>query len=51
MEREYTVECEDGDIITGYIIHWVDGYHVKAQTKVIGLSLSHQHTESKKKSL
>ena len=20
------VECEDGDIITGYIIHWVDGY-------------------------
>ena len=21
-----TVECEDGDIITGYLIHWVDGY-------------------------
>ena len=21
-----TVECEDGDIITGYIIHWVDGF-------------------------
>ena len=21
-----TVECEDGDIITGYVIHWVDGY-------------------------
>ena len=21
-----TVECEDGDIITGYVIHWVDGF-------------------------
>ena len=21
-----TVECEDGDIITGHIIHWVDGF-------------------------
>jgi len=21
-----TVECEDGDIITGYIIHWVVGF-------------------------
>ena len=21
-----TVECEDGDIITGYVIHWVDAY-------------------------
>ena len=21
-----TVQCEDGDIITGYIIHWVDGF-------------------------
>ena len=21
-----TVQCEDGDVITGYIIHWVDGY-------------------------
>ena len=21
-----TVQCEDGDVITGYIIHWVDGF-------------------------
>ena len=21
-----TVQCEDGDIITGYVVHWVDGF-------------------------
>jgi len=25
-KKSITVECEDGDIITGYIIHWVDGF-------------------------
>ena len=25
-KESITVECEDGDIITGYIIHWVDGF-------------------------
>ena len=26
MKDSITVECEDGDIITGHIIHWVDGF-------------------------
>ena len=26
LRESITVECEDGDIITGYIIHWVDGF-------------------------
>ena len=26
LRESITVQCEDGDIITGYIIHWVDGY-------------------------
>ena len=26
LKDNITVECEDGDIITGYIIHWVDGF-------------------------
>ena len=25
-KERITVECEDGDIITGHIIHWVDGF-------------------------
>ena len=25
-KESITVECEDGDIITGHIIHWVDGF-------------------------
>ena len=26
LKDSITVECEDGDIITGHIIHWVDGF-------------------------
>ena len=26
LRESITVECEDGDVITGYIIHWVDGF-------------------------
>ena len=26
LREDITVKCEDGDIITGYIIHWVDGF-------------------------
>ena len=26
LKENITVECEDGDIITGHIIHWVDGF-------------------------
>ena len=26
LRESITVECEDGDIITGYVIHWVDGF-------------------------
>jgi len=26
LRESITVECEDGDVITGCIIHWVDGF-------------------------
>ena len=37
-----TVTCEDGDRITGYITHLVEGYQCMEHISVIGLSLSHQ---------
>ena len=47
-----TVECEDGDIITGYIIHWVDGYQCQGTDQgdwfIIKPSI---HTESKQEVL
>ena len=47
-----TVECEDGDIITGYIIHWVDGFQCQGTDQgdwfIIKPSI---HTESEEEEL
>ena len=51
-KESITVECEDGDIITGYIIHWVDGYQCQGTDQgdwfIIKPSI---HTESKQEEL
>ena len=47
-----TVECEDGDVITGCIIHWVDGFQCHGTDQgdwfIIKPSI---HTESKQEEI
>ena len=47
-----TVECEDGDVITGCIIHWVDGFQCQGTDQgdwfIIKPSI---HTESEEEEL
>jgi hypothetical protein len=47
-----TVQCEDGDVITGYIVHWVDGYQCEGTDEgdwfIIKPSI---HTESNQEEL